>query len=220
MSATQGDGSSTFSQSAPAVAARLRVSALADGELDAIEAQGVVDTILASPDLEAYWTELHRAGDCLRSEEVAGVGDGGAFLRRFAGRLADEPAIAAPLRYMAARSPSRSWLRAGLPGASIAAALLVVAWMVMPFNRNHSVDQTLVQADAVAARATTVASSAVIAAPAALEPVAVQPVDPQQLADYLAAHQQLASSAFRGPSLLPASFSTSRLEPAQSAQPR
>ena len=220
MSATQEGGSTAFSQSAAAVKARLRISALADGELDAAEAHGIVDAVLASPELEAYWTQLHRAGDCLRSEEVAGTGDGGAFLRRFAARLADEPAIIASRRELAARSPSRSWLRAGLPGASIAAALLVVGWMVMPLAHNDGVRQTVLQADAAPLSATTVATTVAVAAPAVVEAAAPQPVDPQQLADYLAAHQQLASSAFRGPSLQPASFSTSRLEPAQSAQPR
>ena len=213
MSATKEGGSSAFNQSDAAVAARLRVSALADGELDAAEAHGVVDAVLASPELEAYWAELHRAGDCLRSEEVAGTGDGGAFLRRFAARLADEPAIIAPRRDFATRSPSHFWLRAGLPGASIAAALLVVGWMVMPLNRNDSNRQTIAQVSTAPAPVATTATT--VAAPAAVETAMVQPVDPQQLADYLAAHQQLASSALRGPSVQAASFNTSRLEPAQ-----
>lgn len=217
MSAIEEGGSSAFTRSDSAVAARLTVSALADGELDAAEAHRIVDAVLASPELEAYWMELHRAGDCLRSEEVAGVGGGGAFLRRFALRFADEPAIVAPRRDRLARFSSHPWLRAGLPGASIAAALLVVGWMVMPLARNDGIRQTVAQADVAPLAATSEATSAG-AGPAGVETAAVEPVDPQQLADYLAAHQQLASSAFRGPSALPASFSTSRLEPAQSAQ--
>ena len=216
MSASQAGGSSAFSQSAAAIEARHRVSALADGELETAEAHRVIDAVLASPELEAYWTQVHRAGDCLRSEEVAGTGDGGAFLRRFAARFADEPAILASRRDRAARSFPHSWLRVGVPGTSVAAALLVVGWMVMPHDRSDRVRETVAQANIAPAPVSIVPTTA----PAAVETVAVQPVDPQQLADYLAAHQQLASSVFRGPSAQAASFATSRFEPEQAAQSR
>ena len=74
---------------------RIEVSAFIDNELDDASADRVVDALLASDQLAEFWTNAHRAGDWMRSEEVVDVGDGDAFLRRFSSRLAAEPAIIA-----------------------------------------------------------------------------------------------------------------------------
>ena len=192
---------------------RLLVSALADGETDGEEAHRLVDAVLASTQLRAYWSELHRVGDCLRSDEVAGAGDDGAFMQRFAARLAGEPSILAPDRGRTGSSLSRSWFRAALPGASIAAALLVVGWMVMPFGSRDDTRQAALSAPAPARMV--VAES--VPVPVAVPAIAHQSVDPQLLSDYLAAHQQLAPSAFRSSSVQAASFGS---PPIESANPQ
>ncbi len=50
-----------------------RISILLDGEMDRSEAAAAIAAVCADPALRRHWHELHRAGDALRSEEVAAL---------------------------------------------------------------------------------------------------------------------------------------------------
>jgi negative regulator of sigma E activity len=176
----------------------MKVSAFVDGELDDAEVDRVIDALLASGDLADFWADAHRAGDWMRSDEVIGVGDGGVFLRRFSATLASEPSIVAPKRNGPSRS-RRFWIRTGLPGASVAAALVVVAWVALPISGDD--------------KSAAVPSVAIIQAPkvdqAAIQPTEFKTVDPDRLSDYLAAHRDVTPFAYRGsPAARQASFTT------------
>ena len=173
---------------------RMAVSAFVDGELDDAEVDRVIDALLASDELADFWSDAHRAGDWMRSDEVIGVGDGHSFLRRFSARLASEPAIVAAPRGGRSRS-RRFWIRTGLPGASVAAALVVVAWVAVPFGGSD--DKA-----ARSAAATGVPTVAIVqvARPdeGAVRPAGFKTVDPERLTDYLAAHGDVTPFAYRG----------------------
>ncbi len=184
--------------------ARMRVSALIDSELDDAAIDATLDALLASEGLTSFWLSAHCAGDWMRSDEVVGVGHSQLALRRFAMALAQEPAIVAPKR--ASRSHgSGFWMRTGLPGASIAAALVAVAWVATPLWRGDDARKSLASSSdgptVVIAKANPV-----------VEPEAraeLKPIDPDRLSPYLAAHRDVTPFAYRGPSARPAAFNTS-----------
>jgi sigma-E factor negative regulatory protein RseA len=188
-------------------APRVQVSAFVDGELDDAAVERVIDALLASDDLADFWADAHRAGDWMRSEEVVGVGDGVSFLRRFSAQLATEPSIVAPKLMGRSR---RFWIKTGLPGASVAAALVVVAWVAMPFG--GSVDNA--KSSNVAASAGSGVPTVAIVQVARPEEAAAKPaewkaVDPDRLTDYFAAHRDVTPFAYRGSaSARNASFNT------------
>lgn len=176
---------------------RMQVSALVDGELDDAAVERAIDALLASDDLADFWADAHRAGDWMRSDEVVGTGDGVAFLARFSARLATEPAIVAPKRSGRSRS-RRFWVRTGLPGASVAAALVVVAWVALPLGGQDKAVPTV----------------AILQAPKAgeggIKQTEFRPVvDSERLSDYLAAHGDVTPFAYRGAAgARPAAFTT------------
>jgi negative regulator of sigma E activity len=161
---------------------RVEVSAFVDGELDANEVDRVIDALLASDDLASFWSDAHRAGDWMRSEEVIGVGDGASFLRRFSAKLAHEPEIVAARRSARSRS-RRFWVRTGLPGASVAAALVAVAWVAGPFGGD---DKKVVPTVAIVP--VTKVDEGVV------RQAGLKPVDPDRLAGYLSAHRDVAAA--------------------------
>lgn len=179
--------------SAAASQQRLDVSSLIDGELDDAAIERTLDALLASDDLAGFWVDAHRAGDWMRSDEVVGVGDGAAFLARLSARLADEPTVLAP-RLAAGRS-RRFWVRTGLPGVSVAAALVAVAWVASPLGRDG--DKLV-----AAVPAPTMVSGVGIA------PVAMKTVDVERLSDYVAAHRDVTPFGYRGAAVRPAAFTT------------
>ncbi|MGA2549831.1 MAG: sigma-E factor negative regulatory protein [Burkholderiaceae bacterium] len=164
---------------------RERISALADGALEAESAQAVLDELLASPEGRAFWDDLHATGDFLRSEETGSCASPEGFMERFRERLAVEPVAFAPRALQQGRA--RGWLRYGLPGASIAAGVAMVLWMAIP---------QMTKPDAEVAAATPVVdapqSKPVVAeapaAPAAAVPANVR-MDPELVGEYLTAHQ-------------------------------
>lgn len=118
--------------------ARLRVSALMDAELDDAAAAAAIDELLASHELARFWGDAHRAGDWLRSDEVVATGgicSSDVFMRRFAVALESEPSIVAPGAIKRSGTARRFWVRTALPGASIAAALVAVAWVAGPIGQ-------------------------------------------------------------------------------------
>ena len=168
---------------------RIQVSALVDGELDDATIERTIDALLASDDLARFWAHAHRAGDWMRSDEVVGVGDGQALLRRICSELANEPTVLAP---PAGRS-RRFWVRTGLPGASVAAALLVVAWVATPLGRGNDGGARLAGAQPTVMIVPSTGSSQ-----AGVQQTALKAVDPERLSDYLAAHRDVTPFAYRG----------------------
>lgn len=187
--------------------AHARVSSLIDGELDESSIETTIDDLLASGDLSRFWLDAHRTGDWMRSEEVVAVGDDELLLRRISIRLAGEPSIVAPKNVAGLRSP-RFWLRTGLPGASIAAAFVVVAWVATPLARNDDSKKGVA--------ASSVDSGVLVAKVAASRPatglVAQSPeratIDTERLSPYMAAHRDVAPLSYRGPAARPAALST------------
>jgi negative regulator of sigma E activity len=176
---------------------RVEVSAFVDGELDSVEVDRVIDALLASDELANFWADAHRAGDWMRSEEVIGVGDGHSFLQRFSAKLAHEPEIIAAPRSARSRS-RRFWVRTGLPGASIAAALVAVAWVAAPFGGD---DKKVVPTVAIVP----VAKSD----EGAVRTTGLKSVDADRLSDYVAAHGDVTPFAYRGTaSARPAAYNT------------
>ena len=183
---------------------RMRVSALIDSELDDPAIDATLDALLASEHLAGFWLSAHCAGDWMRSDEVVGVGHSQVALRRFAAALAKEPAIVAPKRTRRPHAPG-FWMRTGLPGASIAAALVAVAWVATPLWRadepgkalaSSSNGPTVVIANAVPSVEPEVRSES-------------KAIDPDRLSPYLAAHRDVTPFAYRGASARPAAFNPS-----------
>lgn len=189
---------------------RMRVSSLIDGELDDEAIDSALDALMASESLTRFWLAAHCAGDWMRSDEVVGISDNEAALRRFCLALAKEPAIVAPKRrsIRASRS-SRFWIRIGLPGASIAAALVVVAWVAAPFGHDDNgktVERRLASSSDVSNVVIAKATPVVQSEARSDEPNAL---DPERLSPYLAAHRDVTPFAYRGASARPAAFNTS-----------
>ena len=188
---------------------RLQVSALVDGELDDATVERTIDALLASDELASFWADAHRAGDWMRSDEVIGVGDGDSLMRRIVEQLAQEPTVLAP------RSSGRSkrfWIRTGLPGASVAAALLVVAWVATPFGRSDPGDKL------ASAQPTVLIVPSTAGGSPGLQQTALKTVDPERLSDYFAAHRDVTPFAYRGaasarPTLYTAPDDTERTRP-------
>ncbi len=168
----------------------VQVSALVDGELDEATIERTIDALLASDDLARFWADAHRAGDWMRSDEVVGIGDGQALMRRISAELASEPTILAPQSTGRSR---RFWIRTGLPGASVAAALVVVAWVATPFGRGDNGDKL-----ASAQPTVLIVPSTVAGAQQGVRQTALKTVDPDRLSDYLAAHRDVTPFAYRG----------------------
>ena len=180
----------TYGESTAVDTAALQVSALIDGELDAATLDRTIDALLASDALASFWSDAHRAGDWMRSDEVVGIGDGAAAFRAIVARLDAEPTVLAPPRrgglVRLAASP-RFWRTTGLPGVSVAAALVVVAWLAVPARQP-------------------VVPTEVAAAATAAEPGRV---DVERLTDYVAAHRDVTPFGYRGyGAVRPAAFTT------------
>jgi negative regulator of sigma E activity len=162
-----------------------QISALADGSLNPTEAQAAIDLLLGSVEARAFWYELHAVGDCLRSDDTgAALGQDG-FMERFALRLDAEPVVLAPRAQSAVAAPVRpALMRYGLPGASIAAAIAMVLWMAVP---------QMTKPDAQLAEVTVAPQptkpAVVEAAVATASAPAITRMDPDQVGEYLTAHQ-------------------------------
>jgi negative regulator of sigma E activity len=199
-----------------------RVAALADSSLAGADAQATIDQLLQSPELCALWHRLHQANDCLRSEEMAACEGRAEFWERFSARLEHEPTILAPGAAKPASS-GRIWARYDLPGVAALAAVAILAWMTIPQYSGKSYviasDKAMPQqASAFAAnpaidRAVSPSADGSRPAGGADSAFSAQPVNPQELRNYLAAHQQFSAGPWRGPvSVQSASFNTIRTD--------
>ncbi len=175
-------------QLAPEFGPKGAIGALADSALDEREAHIAIELLLNSDELRAAWDELHWAGDCLRSEETGAMVGRGDFMSRFHDVLAAEPTILAPAK---TRTAPRRWLRYGVP-ATAAVMVSAVVWMAHPGG-----SAALVASDAVPT-----ANSAM--GPAAIPVASRAVVDPAQLNEYLAAHQEFSATALHGPGAIQA----------------
>lgn len=107
-----------------------RISVLLDGEMDRSEAASAIAALCADPALRRHWHELHRAGDALRSDEVAAC-DAEAFCARVAAAISAEPTVLAPRAAHTASGLRRYWM----PGVAVAASAAAVAFIAVPLMR-------------------------------------------------------------------------------------
>lgn len=174
-----------------------RVSALIDGELEPAAANATIDGVLADPELRSVWTEFHRVGDGLRSEELLGLATHEAeAAARFARLLDAEPVILAPRRG-AAPGWARAWTRYGkrAVAASAAAAMVALSWWQFGPAPDGASRQVEARAPAVAAPLAAAEAQATL-------PASSSALDRGKLAEYVSAHHQASAAAWRDPSII------------------
>ena len=198
----------------PRTAARERMSALADGALDAHAVASACALWRADADARATWHAYQLIGDVLRSDDLAhGASTDAGFMQALRTRLADEATVLAPqplastdpkpaVAVTAARRSGRwSWLA---PSA-VAAGFVAVAGVLMitraPDNAAGAGPQ--VASLTPAAMPAMVSASALLPAPPATGDIQAlagnsQFVRDAQLDRYLAAHKQFAGSSALG----------------------
>lgn len=120
-----------------------RISALADGELDHEEANAILVSAREQTELQQKWNMYHLIGDSLRQTATLSPD----FNARFVGRLAKEPTVLAPRRFLPHRRPLIA-----LSAAASIAAVSLVAWLAPQFNPERDMGAT---ARAVVAEAST-----------------------------------------------------------------
>ena len=116
-------------QVAPTVTVE-RVSILLDGEMDRDEAGAAIAALCSDAELRRHWHELPRAGDALRSEDVAAL-DAADVCSRVAACIAAEPTMLAPRAVHRASTARRYWM----PGLAVAASAAAVAFVAVPLMR-------------------------------------------------------------------------------------
>lgn len=164
-------------------AERELLSALIDGELDALEAGSLLTACGKRSRLADDWSVFHCIGDVLRSDDMGCHSD--ALARKMAARLALEPHLLALPQPPGAGYSSR-WRRPASLAAA-AAAVAAVAWLALPQFR--STQDRVAAVPAMPA----VLSAAVPASPGLQAP-------PRVANGYVEAHRQFSSSvaAYRG----------------------
>lgn len=159
-----------------------RISVLLDGEMDRAEADSAIAALCADAELRRQWRELHRAGDALRSNEVAAC-DAAGFCARVAAAIASEPTVLAPRAARASSPLRRYWM----PGIAVAASVAAVGFIAVPLLRAPA---TMSIARSTAPTAVEVSASD-WAAQKALPTIANAR---QSFNPYLAAHRELAGN--------------------------
>ncbi len=188
-----------------------RLSALADGELDADEVGTACAHWRDDGSARANWHLYHLIGDVLRSDALAGdAGHDEHFLRRLRERLATEPAVLAPQPLASAapvagrRSARLKWLApaAVAAGFMAVASVLVVTRGTLPAIGGEGAVLASATAPSVVATAAPVraapplAAGEGLAAPQAL--VDRSFVRDARLDRYLAAHMEFGGSSALG----------------------
>ena len=157
-----------------------RISVLLDGEMDRTEAAATIAALCADPALRRHWHELHRAGDALRSHEVA-ASDAQDFCTRVAAAIGAEPTVLAPRAAKASSGLRRYWVP-GLAVAASAAAVAFIAVPLMPPSDPASLAKNSAPAEVATADAAAQKPLSTIAAARGLSP---------SFNPYLAAHREL-----------------------------
>ncbi|MGA8052760.1 MAG: sigma-E factor negative regulatory protein [Burkholderiales bacterium] len=166
------------------------VSALFDGELDAVEMDRVCARLKDEPDLRDAWDSYALIGDALRGTTR------GALPRTFSERLAAEPTVLAPRASPAPVTPRRA-ARYALSAAAGLAAVSFVSWMALSNLQGPGgplvADKGQPQPAMVAQPQPSAGTNAPTFAATAAEPSAI-PVA-RGAAEYILAHQRF-SPAF------------------------
>lgn len=102
-----------------------QISALMDGELERDVAGEFLDKIKKQQSLQQDWQMFHLIGDTLRQTPPLSPG----FNVRFAERLAKEPTVLAPQRFLQRKHPLIA-----LSAAASVAAISLVAWVALQVN--------------------------------------------------------------------------------------
>ncbi|XLM22096.1 sigma-E factor negative regulatory protein [Chromobacterium piscinae] len=97
------------------------ISALIDGELDEPDADKAIAAIAGDKDLDAAWEQYHLIGDAMRANRLASLD----VRAKVAERLAAEPTVLAPRRWMRPRKARAAGAVALAASVSFAA---VVGW--------------------------------------------------------------------------------------------
>ncbi len=106
------------------------VSALIDGEMNRTDAEAVITALCADHTLQRTWHEMHRAGDALRSNEVAAC-DAHGFCARVRAAIFTEPTILAPRATQNSSGLRRYWV----PGLAVAASVAAIGFIAVPLLR-------------------------------------------------------------------------------------
>lgn len=161
-----------------------RISLLLDGEMDPAEAEAAIAALCTDPAFRREWHELHRAGDALRSNEVAAC-DAAHFCARVTAALAGEPTVLAPRAAKNTSGLRRYWM----PGLAVAASVAAIGFVAVPLLRapeTTSIAKNIVQpAGEVAALDPRKSLPTIVNARAAGDP----------FNPYLAAHRELTSNS-------------------------
>ncbi len=200
-------------QSDPRTAARERMSALADGALDAHAVASACALWRADADARATWHAYQLIGDVLRSDDLAhDASTDASFMQALRMRLADEPTVLAPqplasadphpAAAVAAKRRGGRW--GWLAPSAVAAGFVAVAGVLMitrgPDNAAGA-GPAVASIGPTASPATPSASALLPAAPVGdIQAFAAnaQFVRDAQLDRYLAAHKQFAGSSALG----------------------
>jgi sigma-E factor negative regulatory protein RseA len=101
-----------------------QMSALVDGELEVRSASRVIDVLLESDEMQAYWSRCHVVRDVLRHKAYSDAGT--ELCKRVRGCLADEP-----LHFPARRLLPRRWSDTLKPAAGVALAASVAVAAIL-----------------------------------------------------------------------------------------
>jgi sigma-E factor negative regulatory protein RseA len=176
-----------------------RISALADGQLQAGEFARAVEAVCADGDARATWHAYHLVGDVLRSRELAAGTPAPEFLSRLSVRLAQEQPLALadsalagisldrPVRQAAANDGAFRWKL--VAGVASMAAVAAVGWSVLGIGPSGSAGQPKLaagpQQPAASADATVLARS----------PTGAIMIRDPKLDELLAAHRQFGGAS-------------------------
>lgn len=160
-----------------------RISVLLDGEMDRVEAESVIGSVCSDAALLRQWHELHRAGDALRSHEVAAC-DAQGFCGRVMAAIAAEPTVLAP-HSARASGLRRYWM----PGAAVAASVAAVGFIALPLLRTQDAASLAKSAPAVEVLAADTGQQKVL--PTIANARGLSP----SYSPYVAAHRELSGSA-------------------------
>jgi sigma-E factor negative regulatory protein RseA len=105
-----------------------RLSAMVDDELPSDDAVRLIESVPDDPELAERWATYHLIGDALRGTQPAAMD-----MKRFAARMAAEPAIVAPRPIpLRPAAPNRARTRTALSIAAGVAAVAFVGWVAAP----------------------------------------------------------------------------------------